>query len=193
MRTSSCFSCHWSRASKSRFRSRNESSVFDGEDVPHEKFNFSSITTTGLQSSFERTRLVDERTKKIPLLRSRFPAFYYDKIGLEISTDWVAKRSRVAVDEGAAKMFVAIPVKERADFARRTIEESPFLYGQLIEVFEGYGMDIELPTKVDFILYEPTAAGKAAKVLSPEENFILKMIKQKHLKFPDQWQRVLFI
>ncbi|CAD7938821.1 unnamed protein product [Amoebophrya sp. A120] len=123
----------------------------------------------------------------------RYPQYHYKKIGLEISSDWEATRSRIAIDEGVYKMYIAIPVHARAEYSRWTIRNSPFMYTGFIEVYEGYGIDIELPTKVDFIIYEPTDEAKKRRQLSAEDNFCLKLIKEKHLVDPDAWNRVLFI
>ncbi|CAD7959521.1 unnamed protein product [Amoebophrya sp. A25] len=126
----------------------------------------------------------------------QYPQFHYKKVGLEISSDWEATRSRICIDyefEGVRKMYIAIPVKARADYSRWTIKNSPFVYTSLIEVYEGYGMDVELPTKVDFIIYEPTPEAAQRRQLSQEDNFCLKLIKEKHLVDPHAWNRVLFI
>ena len=123
--------------------------------------------------------------------------FYFGGVGLEISSDWSCIRSRIAVDEGAAHMFVCIPVAERGKATQRAIENSPYMYRNLISVKIGYGMDIEISwnggSRVDFIIYEPTPQAKAMQKLSEEDSFILTLIKEKHLKDPDEWRRVLFI
>mmetsp|Transcript_22579 Transcript_22579/g.57156 ORF Transcript_22579/g.57156 Transcript_22579/m.57156 type:complete len:206 (+) Transcript_22579:304-921(+) len=142
---------------------------------------------------------LDDLEMLLPLVFSmkqqiqQFPQYHYKKVGLEISSDWEATRSRIAIDEGVRKMYIAIPVKARADYARWTIKNSPFMYTGFIEVYEGYGMDIELPTKVDFIIYEPTPEAAKRRQLSTEDNFCLKLIKEKHLTDPEAWNRVLFV
>ena len=44
----------------------------------------------------------------------RFPHFYYNGIGLELSRSWDCLRSRIAIDEGVRLMYVIVPVKARA-------------------------------------------------------------------------------
>jgi hypothetical protein len=66
-------------------------------------------------------------------------------------------------------------------------------YQGLIEVYDGYGIDAELPTKVDFIIYEPNPEARRLQRLKEEDSFMLKLIKEKHLKSPDEWERVLFL
>ena len=56
---------------------------------------------------------------------------------------------------------------------------SPYMYRGLIEVYEGYGMDVDLPTKVDFIIYEPNERAKALRQLAPEDSYVLKLIKER--------------
>jgi hypothetical protein len=121
-------------------------------------------------------------------------------VGLEVSSDWSCIRSRIAVDEGASKMFVVIPVAVRAAATRRHLAENEFMYRHLIEVLEGYGMDVDIVHngqtgfRVDFIIYEPTPQAKMNKKLSEEDSFILSLITEKHLKGGgDEWRRVLFI
>ena len=53
-------------------------------------------------------------------------------------------------------------------------------------------MDVELPSKVDFILFEVSEEAKRNRHLPPQEEGVLALIKEKHLK-GSEWQRVLFI
>jgi hypothetical protein len=55
-----------------------------------------------------------------------YPSYYYQCIGLEISGDWCAARSRIAVDEGIKKMYVVVPVKDRANAIRKEIADNIF-------------------------------------------------------------------
>ena len=124
----------------------------------------------------------------------RFPRFHHGKVGLEISSDWYAMRSRIAIDEGVSQMFVAIPVKARADFCAKAISLSPFNYGDSITVYTGYGIEVDLPKRVDFIFFEPPPAARERKQLAEEDAYILDLIKKKHLvSSADNWQRILFI
>ena len=86
-----------------------------------------------------------------------------------ISSDWQATRSRIAVDEGAAMMYVVVPVAQRAQYMNKFIEDHPFVYAHLVKVFEGYYMDVDLPSKVDFIFFEPSQEAKMRQQVREEK------------------------
>lgn len=91
-------------------------------------------------------------------------------------------------------MFVIIPVARRAEFCQKSINDSPYQYAHNIKICTGYPIDVELPQRVDFILFEPPPASRERKQLSREDSYLLDLIKKKHLvRAHDSWQRVLFI
>eukprot|EP00397_Hematodinium_sp_SG-2012_P060657 GEMP01079272.1.p1 GENE.GEMP01079272.1~~GEMP01079272.1.p1 ORF type:complete len:199 (+),score=11.53 GEMP01079272.1:71-598(+) len=119
--------------------------------------------------------------------RFRHPLYkemYYQKIGVEISTCWTALRSRICVDSGAAKMYVVIPIKTRANAVVRQLQLDP-VHTRDIEVVEDFPANVTLPEKVDFVVFEPNETAKTNGILSTEDAFILELLRRTNLFIPD--------